>query len=332
MASFLKKLRSGDSVVDNNLPPDSCGTIIRRIIKSYAAQPPEELGIKLSADAEVVDVCPGSLGSQFNIPTHFMIFEVNNMFVEDSRSFFEKCRGSLTLTIKLYSLGAVSELIANILFYEEKFSGEELRNVLKLDELMRSNPRFKFLSSDHPIFRRYTRRLQEKREASALIKQRVEEAKEQEQKEVLEKIKKAQEEEQHTDVERTAVTCRTQPVVHLENDPTPFIAVCDHGEDTFTRIEETESENVENEFSQPVYQEPLRSEGADASATADKIPIASKEELLALVGLGENSKIEITEVNYVILPSEEYVLKSGEKVVHALKKRNGPAPSPPLSA
>lgn len=330
MSSFLKKLISGDSAVDNSLPPDSFGVITRRVIKHYAAQPPDELGLKLSNDAEVVEVTPGSLSSKSNIPTHFMIFEVNNMFVEDSRSFFEKCRSSLTLTIKLHSLGAVAELIAKILSYEEKYTGEEVRHVLKLDELMSSNPCFKFLSSDHPLFRRYTRRLQEKREANALIKQRVEEAKEQEQKEILEKLRKAQRESQQVNSDKTALSSAVQPVVSPADVSTHFISVCEGATDAFSTVKDPvdEQKRVTPLSSTPA---PPIEQKESVSDSIEVVPTASKEELLALVGLGEVAEEESTPVSYVILPSEEYVLPSGEKAVHALKRRIGPPPTPPTS-
>lgn len=337
MSSFLEKLISGGAAIDNNAPPDSHGVVTRRIVKEYAAQPPEELGLTLSDDGEVINVSEKSLAQMANIPVHFMIFEVNNVFVGDSSTFFDNCRSQLNLTIKLQSVSGMSEIIAKILSCEEKYSTEELREHLKLDELLKTTPRFDFLSNDHPLFQRYTRRLKDKREANSLIKLYVQEAKEEERRSVLESLKRVRE-------ENTETPAPAKPKVEVNiaypassidsgNSTAPFVDVHEPATYLFGKTNEGDKNQKSKETVSYDYAKQV--EIAEAKTVDNALleggMTTQLEELLNLIGVKNHTKMK-QNVSYVILPSEEYVLSSGERVVHALKKRIGPPPTPPQTS
>lgn len=308
MASFLEKLIGGDDEVNNNTSPDASGVITRRLIKAYAAQPPEALGLILSDDCEVIGVDPSSLAESAKITPHFMIFEVNGTFIEDSKTFFDSCRCDLTLIIKLQAVNGMSELIAKFLQMDEQ-STNTPEAQRELYDSMQLSPRFNFLSSEHPFFRRFNRRLQEKREANALIKQRAEESKEEDKRQLLEHMQKLKDD--HAAPPKTTVE---DQIVHQGVNP-------EIDDDSGSPFVDIYTENKSSFFGNKCSPEPE----ADLTPQTE---IVSNQELLALVGV-ESEPPSNQPVSYVILPSEEYILRTGEKAVHSLKKRIGPPPVPP---
>lgn len=363
MASFLQKLKSGGVAVDNNAPPDSSGTITRRIEKRFAAQPASSLGLTVGNDAEVLAVEQGSAAAAANIPVGYMIFSVNNEFVETNTQFEEAAQRSLNLVVKLQSLASMAELIARILREEESLSVEEARKKIKLDELARTTPRYNFLASDHPLFRRYTNRLRSRREATALMRQREREAEERMQRENRERIqreleaaqaeaRRAEERAKREEEERRAAQAASPPPLHTAVEQS-FIPVFED-KSTFGKPDASPEETPDEKANEEATKSGSVHGDTPAQATSDSpfdAPVSTTE-LLALLGKptdipevtdalpGANPPTEppragggllgdVTEVRYVILPSEEYTLKTGEKIIASLRSRTGPLPAPP---
>lgn len=359
MSSFLQKLKSGAVSVNNNAPPNNAGVVVRRVEKHFLSEPAEAIGLTLSEDAEVLGVAPNSLAAAANIPLHYMVFEVNDDFVENSSQFVESANRTLNLVIKLQSVSAMSELIARILQEEEELSsGVEVRNRLNFDELLRTTPRYNFLSSKHPLFRRYTKRLMERREATALIKRRIQEAEEHQKREIRERIqkeleaakaeeKKAQEEAALNRANASAAEGNSdEPFIRVFEDESAFQRAPSPHEEPPQPAEVVTPENTHEEASSPT---PEPENAPEAAVEEPSIPQSTPEpqvaplstrELLALVGIvpmATETAAPISsppppaqnDVQYAILPSEEYTLSSGEKVISTLKSRNGPLPLPP---
>lgn len=319
-SSFLDKLKGSDKAVDNSLPPDSSGVITRQIIKNFATQPSEELGVVLSPDAEVKKVIPDSIASKCNIPENFMIFSVNNTFVEDSSTFYRICSSTLTLTIQLQSVAPISEIIVEILDKEDKFTGDELQKELNFENRIKTTPRLCFLAATHPLFRRYTERLQLHRESRALLKQHLEERKKQSQRAILDELKRKEESLIKADE---------------ESEPQKNISMEEEKIDDEVRIAVKLSGQSNSEISAEECEEIGRLTDDESTEENDDISRLSadsplEEEISPLVDILNRPNCDPKiPVSYVILPSEEYVLRSGEKTVQSLKKRIGCPPSPP---
>lgn len=359
MSSFLQRLKSGATVVDNTAAPDNAGVVVRRLEKKVLSQPIEQLGITFGSDAEVTRVAPHSPAAAANIPVGFMVFDVNGDFVENEQQFIEAARKSINLTIKLQNTSGMSELIARVLEDDDRrASGAISTSALDFDELLRTTPRFNFLSGDHPIFRRYNKRLAQQRQAAALIAQRTAEAELQRQAEIKERLRKALEEEAAVQKKKEQEKAELQRM-RAAQEPARFVP-----EEPFLKIIKDESSfgQVERELKKPeTAAEPKvesKAEGAasevitnTATGTSttlsnDVAATISAEELLVLVGvptetmetttpaledLAEAIALPSSEntATYVALPAEEYTLCSGERVVSVIKKRSGPIPAPP---
>ncbi|KPA77053.1 hypothetical protein ABB37_07391 [Leptomonas pyrrhocoris] len=363
MSSFLQRLKSGASVVDNNAPPDSAGVVIRKLEKKVLSQPADQLGITFGNDAEVTRVTPRSAAAAANIPVGFMIFDVNGDYVENENQFIEAARKNVNLVIKLQSTAGISELIARVLRDEEmRASGEISESAINFDELLRTTPRFNFLSGDHPIFLRYNRRLKQAMQAAALIAQRTQEAELQRQKEIKERMRKALEEEQaaqkkkeeQEEAERMRKNASPSSESFLNSEP--FLRII-RDESEFGQFDretnKTEAAPVVDEkpsieISGNLLEEALAAPEVEPPTLAptDGVTPASAEELLALVGIPTDLPPPLTPspipttvatpapqaeetVSYVTLPAEGYTLCSGEKVISVIKRRTGPIPPPP---
>ncbi|KAG5484776.1 hypothetical protein LSCM1_06600 [Leishmania martiniquensis] len=358
MSSFLQRLKSGATVVDNNAAPDSAGVVVRRLEKKLLSQPVEQLGITFGSDAEVTRVAPRSPAADANIPVGFMVFDVNGEFVESEQQFNEAARKSINLIIKLQNTSGMSELIARVLEDDDRrSSGLISTSALDFDELLRTTPRFNFLSGDHPLFRRYNKRLSQQRQAAALIAQRTAEAELQRQLEIKERLRKALEEEaaQQRKKEQEAELLR----MRAAQEPTRFLP-----DEPFLKIIKDESAfgEVEREPKkpEPATEPPIENKAeaslpdatgitttSISSAPVDNVaPTLSTEELLVLVGVPtetvEAAAPDLEDLaeaialpppentgTYIALPAEEYTLCSGERVVSVIKKRSGPIPAPP---
>ncbi|CCW63510.1 unnamed protein product [Phytomonas sp. EM1] len=321
MSLFLQKLKSGGVSIDNNAPPDSAGVIVRKLEKNYVNEPLENLGLTLSDDAEVLLVAPSSPAGISNIPTNYMLFEVNNEFIESKAHFEEVANRNLNLVMRLQSLATMSDLIAKILREEETHSKEEVRQILNLDELVRTTPRYNFMSNKHPLFRRYTERLAAKRQATELIKQRTQEAEEQQRRKLRERMRKEleaseAEAQQQAKAELEKASKQVEAAPKEPPPEEPFLKSFEDGsffEKNDAPVEVVEEKNEPDAEMSPEY----------------------ASELLALIGVSEGTKEETMqcssdrEAHYVILPSEEYILSNGERVICSLKKRTGPLPLPP---
>ncbi|KPI87185.1 hypothetical protein ABL78_3747 [Leptomonas seymouri] len=362
MSSFLQRLKSGASVVDNSAPPDSSGVVTRKLEKKVLSQPADQLGITFGNDAEVIRVAPRSPAAAANIPVGFMVFDVNGDFVENEHQFIEAARKNVNLTIKLQSTAAISELIARVLRDEEmRASGEISESGIDFNELLRTTPRFSFLSGDHPLFLRYNRRLKKASQAAALIAQRTQEAEMERQMEIKERMRKALEEEQaaqrekeeREEAERTMKNASPASESFLNSEP--FLKII-KDESEFGQIDceakkvgaspivvdekppETRAD-LPKTLNMPVGVAPIL-------APVDMVAPLSAEELLALVGAPTDvpppaapspvESVTVTPapqaeeaVSYVTLPAEEYTLCSGEKVISVIKRRTGPIPPPP---
>lgn len=346
--------------MDNKAPPDSAGVVVRRIEKKVLSQPVEQLGITLGIDAEVVKIAPHSPAAAANIPVGFMIFDVNGDFVENEQQFNEAARKSINLIIKLQSTTGMSELIALVLEDDDRRSSGAINtSALNFDELLRSTPRFNFLSGEHPLFRRYNKRLSQQRQAAALIAQRTAEAEEQRQKEIKERMRRALEEEaalqkkrEQEEAERQRLKAAQEPPRFVPEEP--FLKII-KDESAFGQAEERKKpEAVPSPKIEPaaaiVPAEQPSSSAADAGGPApkplDEAPPLSAEELLSLVGIApeapETAPPPLEELAeaialqppsktgiYITLPAEEYTLCSGERVVSVIKRRTGPIPPPP---
>ncbi|GET86699.1 hypothetical protein, conserved [Leishmania tarentolae] len=359
MSSFLQRLKSGAVVVDNNATPDTAGVVVRRLEKKVLSQPIEQLGITFGSDAEVTKVAPHSPAAAANIPVGFMVFDVNGEFVENEQQFVEAARKSINLTIKLQNTSGMSELIARVLEDDDRrASGAISTSALDFDELLRTTPRFNFLSGDHPLFRRYNKRLSQQRQAAALIAQRTAEAELQRQAEIKERLRKALEEEAAEQRRKEQEKAERQRMREAQ-EPARFVP-----EEPFLKIIKDESAfgEVERELNKPepvigskaeIKSEVVASDvitntvaGASMTTSNDVAPSLSAEELLVLVGmptetlettapaledLAEAIALPVSEniATYVALPAEEYTLCSGERVVSIIKKRSGPIPTPP---
>ncbi|KAG5510142.1 hypothetical protein JKF63_07038 [Porcisia hertigi] len=359
MSSFLQRLKGGATVVDNNAAPDNAGVVVRRLEKKVLSQPVEQLGITFGGDAEVTKVAPHSPAAAANIPLGFMVFDVNGDFVENEDQFNEAARKSINLIIKLQSTSGMSELIARVLEDDDqRASGAILASSLNFDELLRTTPRFNFLSGDHPLFRRYNKRLSQQRQAAALIAQRTAEAEHQRQMEIKERLRKALEEEAASQKKREQEEAERQRMIAAQ-EPTRFVP-----DEPFLKIIKDESSfgQLERELKKP---EPLNEPKVECRAEiaspetitntaicapelppSDATATLSAEELLKLVGvptetvetappaledLAEAIALPLPEntATYVTLPAEEYTLCSGQRVVSIIKKRSGPIPAPP---
>ncbi|KAL7700274.1 hypothetical protein N2W54_002627 [Lotmaria passim] len=366
MSSFLQRLKSGASVVDNKAPPDSAGVVTRKLEKRVLSQPADQLGIKFGNDAEVVSVAPHSAAAAANIPVGYMVFDVNGEFVENEQQFVEAARKNVNLVIKLQSTSGISELIARVLRDEEmRASGEISESAIDFDELLRTTPRFNFLSGDHPLFLRYNRRLKQASQAAALIAQRTQEAELLRQKEIKERMKKALEEEQAAQRKKEEQAAAAERVRNNASPPSESF----HNTEPFLKIFTDESEfgQIDKETKSAESAPPVASNSRPEESVFTTSPEPSKEEvkdtvtsfpeeaaaapvsaeeLLALVGLPTDLPLPATPsptvsaaatpapqpeeaVSYVTLPAEEYTLCSGEKVISIIKKRTGPVPPPP---
>ncbi|KAG5485397.1 hypothetical protein LSCM4_06034 [Leishmania orientalis] len=358
MSSFLQRLKSGATVVDNNAAPDSAGVVVRRLEKKLLSQPVEQLGITFGSDAEVTRVAPHSPAAVANIPVGFMVFDVNGDFVENEQQFNEAARKSINLIIKLQNTSGMSELIARVLEDDDRrASGAISTSALDFDELLRTTPRFNFLSGDHPLFRRYNKRLSQQRQAAALIAQRTAEAELQRQLEIKERLRKALEEEaaQQRKKEQEAELLRMRAVQEATRfvPEEPFLKII-KDESAFGQVErelkkpEPTTESKIESGAEATLAEAIRNTATDTSAVQsdDAAVTLSTEELLVLVGvptetvetaapaledLAEAIALPSPEntATYVALPAEEYTLCSGERVVSVIKKRCGPIPAPP---
>ncbi|CAM41973.1 conserved hypothetical protein [Leishmania braziliensis MHOM/BR/75/M2904] len=288
-----------------------------------------------------------------------MVFDVNGDFVENEQQFNEAARKSINLTIKLQNTSGMSELIARVLEDDDRrASGAISASGLDFDELLRTTPRFNFLSSDHPLFRRYNKRLSQQRQAAALIAQRTAEAELQRQIEIKERLRKALEEEAALQAKKEQEKAELQRMISAQ-ETARFVP-----EEPFLKIIKDESAfgQVERELKKPelaaepkveIKAEVGLSEAITNSATCtsatpsnDAAATLSAEELLVLVGV-PTEKIETetpaledlaeaialppseNTATYITLPAEEYTLCSGERVVSIIKKRTGPIPAPP---
>lgn len=364
MSSFLQRLKGGTSTVDNKAPPDNAGVVIRKLEKKVVSQPVEQLGITFGNDAEVTSVAPRSPAAVANIPVGYMVFDVNGEFIENEDQFAEAACKNLNLVIKLQSTAGISELIARVLRDEEmRMNGEISESSINFDELLRTTPRFNFLSGDHPLFFRYSKRLKHASQAAALIAQRTREAELQRQKDIKERMRKALEEEQAAQkrkeeqeaAERARLNASTQSGAFLNSEP--FLKIIrDESEFGQTPID-TRKIEVSASVASPVPQaEPSASLAPESPLEPAVQPLSiepqeavapvSAEELLALVGLPTDEapaavpsppittavtpvpQSEDT-VSYIALPAEEYTLCSGEKVVSVIKRRTGRIPPPP---
>lgn len=367
MSSFLQRLKTGASAVDNKAPPDSAGVVTRKLEKKVLSQPAEELGITFGNDAEVVSVAPRSAAAAANIPTGYMVFDVNGEFVENEQQFVEAARKNVNLVIKLQSTAGISELIARVLRDEElRASGEISKSEIDFDELLRTTPRFNFLSGDHPLFLRYDRRMKQASQAAALIAQRTQEAEFQRQKEIKERMRKALEEEQAAqrkkeeleEAQRLRSTASPPAGAFVNNEPFLKI-ITDESEFGVSNKDAKKAETVPSPLPEvapitgnialsPPQALPEASATVVSPPPADDVAPLSAEELLALVGLPTDTPPLATPspvvsatatpapppqsvegVRYVTLPAEEYTLCSGEKVISVIKRRTGPIPPPP---
>ncbi|KAK7193978.1 hypothetical protein NESM_000309900 [Novymonas esmeraldas] len=363
MSSFLQRLKGGATAVDNKAAPDNAGMVIRRLEKRVVSQPVEQLGITFGADAEVTAVAPNSPAAAANIPVGFMVFDVNGDFVENEQQFNEAARKSLNLTVKLQSTSGMTELIARVLDDDDRrATGVIAESALNYDELLRTTPRFNFLSGDHPLFGRYNKRLSHKRHAAALIAQRTAEAELQRQKEMKERLRKALEEEaalqkkkekEEAELQRMRAAQESARFVPEE----PFLKVI-RDESAFgeaaraqKKPEEPAKQHLEEKAMLPAeisvpQNHPAVPAIATAAPPAEAAAALSAEELLALVGaptdtleavppaleeLAEAIALPTPEITatYLALPAEEYTLCSGERVVSIVKRRTGPIPPPP---
>ncbi|KAF8302943.1 zinc finger ccch and cchc domain-containing protein [Trypanosoma cruzi] len=316
--SFLEKLKYGGSntaFIDNSAPPDADGIIVRRLERQYASEPLSVLGIKISDDGEVLSTENGSPAAKANILPHYMIIYVNNQFVGCRADFEDIAAQHLTLIIKLQTTSAMSELMAKILDDEEKAETENGKPSTDINELLRTTPRYGFLSAEHPMFLRWNHRIQTQREARQLLRQATREAEEQLAKEAFEKIRRELEAEEAKQRESQQVA---QPAVNPVPVPAPkpteeFLLKHVQDESSFGRVEEVTEKMDE------VQEE------------------ASAEELLKLIGAQPNEeKAPVNkvpendgEVRFFIIPTEEYKLSNGMIATISVKKRSGPFPKPP---
>lgn len=365
MSSFLQRLKGGTSTVDNKAPPDNAGVVIRKLEKKVVSQPVEQLGITFGNDGEVVSVAPRSAAAAANIPVGYMVFDVNGEFVENEEQFAEAARKNLNLVIKLQSTAGISELIARVLRDEEmRSNGEISESSINFDELLRTTPRFNFLSGDHPLFFRYTKRLKHASQAAALIAQRTREAELQRQKEIKERMRRALEEEQaaqrkkeeQEEAERLRQNASSPSDTFANSEP--FLKIIKDESEFGQAASEVKKPDVPSAVASPNHPtDPVAATPppettlelvAETLPAAPQEPVApvSAEELLALVGLPTDappaaapslpSTAAVTPlpqddetVRYIALPAEEYTLCNGEKVVSVIKRRTGPIPPPP---
>jgi hypothetical protein len=364
MSSFLQRLKTGASAVDNKAPPDSAGMVIRKLEKKVLSQPADQLGITFGNDAEITSIAPRSPAAAANIPVGYMVFDVNGEYVENEQQFVEAARKNVNLVIKLQTTSGISELIARILRDEEmRASGEIAESQIDLEELLRTTPRFNFLSGDHPLFLRYNRRLKQATQAAALIAQRTQEAELQRQKEIKERMKRALEEDQAAQKKKE----EQEEAERIRKNASPP-SDSFFGSEPFLKIIKDESEfgQIDRDVKKAEVQPPTPEEKQPIEVTVtpqpeapteNKVEVAapapsepavpfSAEELLAIVGLPTDEQTlstpppvevpvvtpppqAVEAVSYITLPAEEYTLCSGEKVVSVIKRRTGPVPPPP---
>ncbi|CAD2222775.1 hypothetical protein AGDE_09574 [Angomonas deanei] len=323
MSGFLNKLKGADKI-DNSLPPDASGLVVRRLQKQYASEPPENLGLVLTDDAEIRSVAPNSAAAQANIQPNFMICYVNDEFVETKAEFLAAAANSIYMDVKLYSVEPMSELIAKLVDDEGKS--------INCDELLQTTPRYGFLSSEHPLFRRYTKRLDRQRHTYFLLKQGAKDMEEQlrleRQKEMqreAERLKKGEEERQEKEREEEKEKQKL-PSAQVAGTPPPE-AIAPTNE-PFVKVDNvTSSFQVDKQVDEQVDKQDTLDEPDTLPEPELPNPVSTKE-LLDLVGVPTTTSA-IEEPRYELLPSEEYTLSNGEKVVHQLKKRSGPLPPPP---
>ncbi|RHW67150.1 MRB1-associated protein [Trypanosoma brucei equiperdum] len=327
--SFLEKLKSGrttSAAIDNNAPPDGDGVILRRVERQYASEPLSALGLKLTEDAEVLSTEVGSPAAKSNIPLHYMIIAVNNQFVGSRADFEDIAAQLLTLVIKLQSTAAMSELLANILNEEEKNFNENGDSCIDVNELLRTTPRYGFLSAEHPMFLRWNQRLQTQREARQLIRQATREAEEQQAKEALEALRRVADAEDEIQQQQAQQERQHQQIIRqgpeTVNPSAPEAGARPGGEVLLKQVQDESTFGESN----------LNNEGFEESPEE-----ASPEELLKLIG-AEPVETEVvqhvdadepTEVRFFINPTEEYALSNGTRVTISVKKRSGPIPKPP---
>ncbi|RNE95095.1 hypothetical protein TraAM80_10401 [Trypanosoma rangeli] len=317
--SFLERLKYGGeaaAAIDNSSPPDGDGVIVRRLERQYASEALSVLGLKLSDDAEVLSTETNSPAAKANIWPHYMIIYVNNQFVGCRNDFEDIAAQHLTLIIKLQTTSAMSELMAKILDEEEKMETESGKLSTDINELLRTTPRYGFLSAEHPMFLRWNHRIQTQREARQLLRQATREAEEQLAKEALDKIRREMEPEETIQRELKQTM---QPIVEFNRDSIikpaeEFLLRHVRDESSFGRGEEMNA-TIEDEFNEE----------------------ASPEELLRLIGAQPKEEVAPAsipsesdgEVRFFIIPTEEYTLSNGMRVTISVKKRSGPIPKPP---
>ncbi|KEG07493.1 hypothetical protein DQ04_09641020 [Trypanosoma grayi] len=316
--SFLEKLKSGGSAtayVDNNAPPDGEGIIVRRLDRQYTSEPLSALGLRLSDDAEVLSTEKHSPAAKANVLPQYMIIYVNNQFVGSRADFEELASQHLTLIVKLQSTGAMSELLAKILDEEDKAGIDHVNMGIDTNELLRTTPRYGFLSAEHPMFLRWNHRIQTQREARQLLRQAARDAEEQQAKEAFEKIRQEMEAEE---AKQKQIQRNLEPIEKSFPEVTP---------------------KCEEEFLlKQVQDESAFGRGNDVTETfEEENEEASPEELLKLIGaqpreeivVQDNPPEESGEVRYFITPTEEYTLSNGMRVTVSVKQRSGPVPKPP---
>ncbi|ORC88510.1 uncharacterized protein TM35_000161480 [Trypanosoma theileri] len=327
--SFLEKLKFGGAAaasVDNNSPPNSEGIIVRLLERQYASEPLSALGLKLNDDAEVVSTEPNSPAAKANIPPQYMIIYVNNQFVGSRADFEEIASQHLTLIIKLQTTTAMSELLAKMLDEEEKRENGQASMPIDTNELLRTTPRYGFLSAEHPMFLRWNHRIQTQREARQLLRQAARDAEEQQAKEALERIRQEMEEEemkqrQLEQQKQQEKQEQEKKIVNIE------------------KVIPNAIPNYENEFHlKRVQDESSFGRFDEVTEVTDGLNgEASAEELLKLIGAKPKEEIpapvavpeEDGEVRFLICPTEEYTLSNGMHVTISLKQRIGPLPKPP---
>lgn len=351
MASFLEQLKGGGATVDNSKGPDESGVVVRKLEKHFANESWDKLGLRIGPDAEVTGVEPGTPAHKANIPTNYCIISVNDEFIGSEADFQRVAnRSTLFLTTKLHALDAVDKLINAITKEESNSSAEETRQKLKLDELARSSPRHNFLNADHPLFQRYQDRLKRQRMTLALLKQKSEEAKEASRRETERILAEAAEKmrrEQQLALEKKQQQEKktpTPPPPAPEEETTNTIPILEKIANS-TNNNNSNNANSTGEIDFPGENEeekqaPESTTSASLTAAApeqtseaagEQPPAVLTSELLALVGVPVPSLTTPfpEKVEFVSLPSEEYTLSTGEKVISVLKRRTGPIPPPP---
>ena len=151
-ASFLDKINQKAKKPQEPDAEGYCTVVIERRHKGEALS---ELGLTLTPDAEVTSVKPNSRGSEANVPVHYIIFSVNDTYVETDAEFLEAASGAVRLIVKMYTAVDMKELLA-------KVQGEVMPD---LEDLCKTALRYSFLKIDHPVHMRWNKRLEQCLEA-----------------------------------------------------------------------------------------------------------------------------------------------------------------------